>query len=70
MAPYGSKSTFDGADFDPNSGARLFVFSKKNDFHEKIGHEKIGHDKIGHEKIDFHEKIGHDKIGHDKIDFP
>jgi len=29
MAPYCSKSTFDGGDFDPNSGARLFVFSKK-----------------------------------------
>ena len=28
LAPDGSKSTFDGADFDPNSGARLFVFSK------------------------------------------
>ena len=29
MAPYGSKSTFDGADFDPFVGARLFVCSTK-----------------------------------------
>ena len=29
MAPHGSKSTFDKTDFDPFSGARLLVFSKK-----------------------------------------
>ena len=31
MAQYGSKSTFDGADFDPFSGARLFAFPQKTD---------------------------------------